>query len=316
VIFCNNIRLVTLRFHILISVNFEKDVLRAYIREIDTQGLLEPVAVDPPMAAPPAIPSQTERWLENVKSPSVQSSTLVATEDGPPSFESLGTPTDEFSAKTMMVQEENLKFPQSMKKERPKPESRHNSTRQLDVPSEKSPTERRLSGPIQRQPSPLPKLVTSSTEEKDHVYLNTDGSSESDTTDTSSASSRSPTYSQIITTTKLLALSQALTLRPPSPVNSFNSQGSYVDDGATRSMAYRPKKIEYGSSPQQPGAIPIPSPSNKSGDRLGNIPAPNPLRLAPDAQGNQIPADAKWTKINRRLVSPEVLDQAHKRYEA
>jgi len=296
--------------------NFKQDVLRAYIREIDTQGLLEPIAVDPPVAAPPTQPSQTERWLENVQSPSVQSSTLVATEDAPPSFESLDTPSDAFSAKTMMVQEENLKFPQSMKRERPKPESRHNSSRQLDVPLEKKMTERRLSGPIERQPSPLPKLVTSSTDEKDPVYLNTDGSSESDTTDTSSDQSRAPTYGQIITTTNLLALSQALTIRPPSPVNSFNSQGSYLEDAATRSMAYRPKKMEYGSSPQQPGAMPIPSPSNKVGDRLGNIPPSNPIRLAPDAQGKEIPADAKWTKINRRLVSPEVLHQAHKRYEA
>ena len=209
-----------------------------------------------------------------------------------------------------------MKFPQSMKKERPKPESRHNSTRQLEIPSEKSSNERRLSGPVQRPASPLPKLVTVPADEKDHIYINTDGSSESDTTDTSSVGSRSPTYGQIITTTNLLALSQALTLRPPSPINSFTSQGSYLDDGATRSMAYRPKKIEYGSSPQQPGAIPIPSSNNRTGDRLSNIPPPTQVRLAPDAQGKEIPPDAKWTKINRRLVSPEVLDQAHKRYEA
>lgn len=245
----------------------------------------------------------------------MQSSTSVTTEENPPSFDSLETPTDELSAKTMMTREENVKFPQSMKKERPKPESRHNSSKQLEVLPEKSSTEGRPGEPLQRQPSPLPKLVTSSTDEKDPLFFNTDGSSESDTTDTSSPRSHSPTYGQIITTTNLLALSQALTLRPPSPINSFNSQGSYLEDAATRSMAYRPKKLEYGSSPQ-PGAIPIPSPSDKLGSRLGSIPPANPERLAPDAQGKEIPADAKWTKINRRLVSPEVLDQAHKRYEA
>ncbi|KAH7416641.1 hypothetical protein BKA64DRAFT_636042 [Cadophora sp. MPI-SDFR-AT-0126] len=40
------------------------------------------------------------------------------------------------------------------------------------------------------------------------------------------------------------------------------------------------------------------------------------MTLAPDEFGNRIPEDAKWTKINRRLVSPEVLEQDHKRYEA
>ncbi|KAI1093228.1 hypothetical protein F5B19DRAFT_154593 [Rostrohypoxylon terebratum] len=39
-------------------------------------------------------------------------------------------------------------------------------------------------------------------------------------------------------------------------------------------------------------------------------------RLAPDSQGREIPLDAKWTRISRRLVSPEVLAGAGVRYEA
>jgi hypothetical protein len=39
-------------------------------------------------------------------------------------------------------------------------------------------------------------------------------------------------------------------------------------------------------------------------------------RLAPDSQGRDIPLEAKWTRIRRSLVSPEVLNQAGVRYEA
>ncbi|KAI1773600.1 hypothetical protein F4818DRAFT_95367 [Hypoxylon cercidicola] len=39
-------------------------------------------------------------------------------------------------------------------------------------------------------------------------------------------------------------------------------------------------------------------------------------RLAPDSHGLDIPLDAKWTRIPRRLVSPEVLASAGVRYEA
>ncbi len=41
-----------------------------------------------------------------------------------------------------------------------------------------------------------------------------------------------------------------------------------------------------------------------------------PSRLGPDSQGNEIPLDAKWTRIRRSLVSPEVLAQVGVRYEA
>jgi hypothetical protein len=38
-------------------------------------------------------------------------------------------------------------------------------------------------------------------------------------------------------------------------------------------------------------------------------------RTAPDQYGNEVSINAKWTKISRNLVSPEVLEQDGKRYE-
>lgn len=84
--------------------------------------------------------------------------------------------------------------------------------------------------------------------------------------------------------------------------------------------------LDDGTSPVQPvpGAISIPQNPRSSNSSFG-FTGPSPrssstagvaFRLAPDEHGNEIPADAKWTKINRRLVSPEVLDQDHRRYEA
>lgn len=160
-----------------------------------------------------------------------------------------------------------------------------------------------------------PKLITS--DEKKEYYINTDGSSDEDSEseDESTKRSKSPSAGQIIKTSDLIAQSQALTVRPPGSPTSFkSSQGSFIDDDIVpRSMAYRPKKQpEFGASPSHPSAMPIPN----ANDRLGTSPKPEPIRLSPDSQGNEIPADAKWTRINRRLVSPEVLDQDRRRYEA
>jgi hypothetical protein len=280
--------------------------LRAYIREIDQQGLLEPVQIDPVLTPP--VGTVTERWLQGVQVQSLQtsSSTGVASDDSPPSFDSLNTPTSDATAKEMVVREDNMKFPPSMKLQRPKPESRAESLqKELDIPRS-----------IQRASSPV--LAPVGLDEKEPYYLNTDGSSEEDSeADDSSRRSISPSYGQIISTTSLMAMSQALTVHSQSP-SSFRSQSSFIDDGVPRSIASRPRKqLEYGTSPLQPGAIPISIPnSNNLGNNLGNNSRPFASALAPDSQGNEIPADAKWTKISRRLVSPEVLAQDKRRYEA
>ena len=211
-----------------------------------------------------------------------------------------------------------MKFPQSMKSERPKPETRKDGAlqKQLEIPVSDSAKERRSNG-FQRQVSPIPKSKLHTSDEKNEYYINTDGSSDEDSESDTESIKRAefPSGGQIIKTSELIAQSQALTILPPGSPTSFKSnQSSFIDDDhVPRSMAYRPKKQpEYGTSPSFSGAIKIPN----ANDRLGTSPRAESIRLAPDSQGNEILADAKWTKINRRLVSPEVLDQDRRRYEA
>ncbi|KAG0648801.1 hypothetical protein D0Z07_4722 [Hyphodiscus hymeniophilus] len=287
-----------------------KDVLRAYIRQIDQEGLLTEVTTDPKLPPPP-VGRNTERWLESVHTD--HSSPSVSSEDVPPSFDS-NTGTDDSGAKELVAREENMKFPQSMKMERPKPESRRDgiSQRQLDIPNQE-PAKERTKSDASQKPLSKPKLITSN--EKEDYYLNTDGSSEESESEAEATKrSKSPSAGQIIRTSDLIAQSQALTIRPAGSLSSYkSSQGSFIDDDVVpRSMAYRAKKQpEFGISPSRPNAIPVPA-----NDRLGTSPRSEPIRLKPDAQGNEIPAEAKWTKINRRLVSPEVLEQDRLRYEA
>jgi hypothetical protein len=187
-----------------------------------------------------------------------------------------------------------------------------------ELPVQALSTERRVRGGSPRQAPPVPKLITS--DEKEVQYFNTDGSSDQDTEgEYSWKRSRSPSKGLIIRTTDLTSSSQALQIHSSSPKTSFrSSQGSFADEDVTLSMAHRPRQQSvYGSSPLQPGAMPIPAPNSTTpNDRYGNDPRPEPSKLAPDSQGNEIPPDAKWTKIIRRLVSPEVLDQDGRRYEA
>lgn len=102
----------------------------------------------------------------------------------------------------------------------------------------------------------------------------------------------------IIKTTELIGLTQDL------------------DQIVPRSRAHRPKGLRYGSSSPQPGAVPNPLPTATTNNLLSKGPKPNDVYLAPDEKGNEIGPDAKWTKIDRRLVSPEVLNQDGRRCEA
>jgi len=134
--------------------------------------------------------------------------------------------------------------------------------------------------------------------------------------------SKAPQMGVVILTSDLFKMSVGpKNLFPGSP-NSFRSSiGSislHPEDEAMRSIAIRPQSngAEFGSSPGRAGAITIPSKNPRhSSDSFGTSPR-EPNRLAPDEHGNEIPPDARWTRINRRLVSPEVLDQDHRRYEA
>ena len=185
-----------------------------------------------------------------------------------------------------------------------------------EVPVQPQP-EGRIRSDSPGQASPLPKLITS--DEKEVQYYNTDGSSDEDSEgEYSWKRPKSPSKGLIIRTSDLTSSSQALQIHSSSPTSFRSSQGSFADEEVTRSMAHRPKQQPvYGSSPLQPGAMPIPVPNSKApNDRNGTSPRPELLKLAPDSQGNEIPPDAKWTRINRRLVSPEVLGQDGRRFEA
>ncbi|KAI0105625.1 hypothetical protein F4776DRAFT_474084 [Hypoxylon sp. NC0597] len=92
---------------------------------------------------------------------------------------------------------------------------------------------------------------------------------------------------------------------PPStshPALPSPSQASHpVAEHSHAHPRYLPPVLIPGSSPQQQI---IPASQQRS------------ARLAPDSQGRDIPLEAKWTRIPRRLVSPEVLAGAGVRYEA
>jgi len=181
---------------------------------------------------------------------------------------------------------------------------------------------------VPRTTPAVPRLITS--DEKEVQYYNTDGSSDEDSESegskgrrhTSLVRSNTPPMGVVVLTSDLfksLNSNQGLNLRlPGSPKSLRSSQGSFGEEDSLRSIVVRPKNpAEFGSSPSRPSAIAIPatSPRNSS-EGFGTSPGPETIRLAPDEHGNEIPPNAHWTKINRRLVSPTVLDQDHRRYEA
>lgn len=121
---------------------------------------------------------------------------------------------------------------------------------------------------------------------------------------------------------------------PPDHPLSSSPQSQALQGAAPR---YVPPLPGYGSptastltppppyaSPISQGAAPIPFPSSAPPSSAPGFPppptsAPRPQRysrLAPDSVGNEIPLEAKWTRIKRSLVSTEVLTKAGVRYEA
>jgi hypothetical protein len=129
---------------------------------------------------------------------------------------------------------------------------------------------------------------------------------------------------------------------PKSPRPDLRGEHSYSPSGSPtlatnpasnysipRSMALRPKiqlpleavsgevSPQYGTSPSRYGTSPRyglsarPIPRN-AGDGYSS----RASGLAPDSFGREIPLDALWTKIKRSVISPEVLEQDGRRYEA
>lgn len=225
-------------------------------------------------------------------------------------------PRHDSGAKEMLAREDNMKFPPSMKLERRKPESKLDgmSPGQMaafmsggnggQIATVASPT---IASPTVASPTVAsPTFTSPPVQAVQHPsYIPVDGpSGEEEGSDSSLERPKSPTSGEFINTNQLIALSQALMRVPPGGPVGFASGA--VDGNIPRPGAQRPAWIESSS---QPGALPAPLNTQFNG-------RPGRVYLAPDEKGNEIRPDAMWTKIDRRLVSPEVLNQDGRRYEA
>jgi hypothetical protein len=221
----------------------------------------------------------------------------------------------------MMVRESNMKFPLSMKLEFRQSKTPMSGSDLLQ-PSSKDlvPNGQQQTHANQAQPTMIvvaPRLVAS--DEREVVAQKPESSSypgkETDW--------EVPSKGAIIITSDLMKLGRTIQMCSSGSPSSLRSSltsfhNDYDDDNETyRSMARRPKKqLEFSSSPSKPGAIPIPNATLRPMRSSFSSNSRPEFWLAPDEHGNEISPDAKWTKINRALVSPEVLKQDGRRYEA
>lgn len=249
---------------------------------------------------PSPVSSHTERWVDSTNSESSRGN--------PPFFAVVDTGDDFNRSKEIIQREDNMKFPTSMKSQRPRPESRLESGFE------------RKSVPIHRQLSPpLTPKISNIDFAEEKWEKDTSGSESSDI---SSKHQRiSSSNSSIIQTSELLPFSATPLILPPS---SPSSHHSYPDE-SIQPIALRPKRSsDQRSSPRTSGVrfdLPVRQTSPKlSTSVTGTSPRPDSAmpskRLAPDSYGNEISPDAKWTKVKRSLISPEVLNQDGRRYEA
>lgn len=258
-------------------------------------------------------------------------------------------------AKEMIQREDNIKFPPSIKFQRPKPESLVDS---YTYPGRyMSPTpHRQLSPPLTPKISTTDLDISESNSKKD-----IDGSklnSEDNTSLTHQTTSRYPinannNNTSIIQTSDLLLLPCFTTstpqLLPPSSPGSWNSNSysySYPNEPLNEHIQSQPKlntmtlRPKHSSDPVQKSSprtsgvrfdlpddthrsskVHTPAPSNGNNTHDSTIPIPIPTsstnsRIAPDSSGHEIPPDAKWTKVKRSLISPEVLVKDGRRFEA
>lgn len=115
---------------------------------------------------------------------------------------------------------------------------------------------------------------------------------------------------------------QASSTQPPelnlsSPAaQGFGTSPRYLPplsacSGSPSSIHITPPPAYSNPAAAAPFTVPSSAPPAASG-----FPPPRSSRLAPDSKGAEIPLEAKWTRIKRSLVSPEVLAKAGMRYEA
>lgn len=314
---------------------------------MEQDGLL----VENPSASAPTprtspMTSRKERW----DSTHAESS---HTQGPPASFDNININSgrNDPGAKEMIQREDNIKFPPSMKFQRPKPESMVDSYPYTGQNMSPTP-HRQLSPPLTPKISTTDLDRSESNSEKD-----IDGSklnSEDNTSLTHQTISNNNNTS-IIQTSDLLLLPCFTTstpqLLPPSSPGSWNSNSnsysySYPNEPLNEyiqsqpqlnTMTLRPKHSSdpvQRSSPRTSGVrfnlpddthqsskVYTPAPGNGNNTHDSTIPIPIPTsstnsRIAPDSSGHEIPPDAKWTKVKRSLISPEVLMKDGRRFEA
>lgn len=162
--------------------------------------------------------------------------------------------------------------------------------------------------------SSVPTLITD--DEKD-AYKHNERRLDSDAESVGSRTSISDSMALVIRTTDLLATPITLKVMPLLSPMAFSSFSPYGENGVPRSFGLLASNSAGLSTPARSGTLPptkqltLPTVDSVRTD----LPTEQ-YRLAPDSYGNEIPADAKWTKISRRLVSPEVLALRGRRYEA
>ncbi|KAF4635357.1 hypothetical protein G7Y89_g2745 [Cudoniella acicularis] len=273
-----------------------KDVLRAYIREIDQKGLLD--------EAPTVVEQHSP--VNGVRANHGESGQPKSS--GNPQFyvDNLKTTTNPLGVKEMMFREDDMKFPLSMKVGRMRPETPRNLAAcqkcEVTVPP---PIQSKINARNNSSQTPTLKLP----DRENQQFLNASGSSDSDS-DTSQQPkiSRSPSAGQIIRTSDLLASTQAVQLLPQGSPRSFDSHRSaYESEG--RSSVEKVTEYQGSGSSLRSNAIPIHTTNWRSwNDQSGTSPRPSE-GLAPDSYGNEIASDANWTKISRHIVTPEVFKQ-------
>lgn len=249
-------------------------------------------------ARQPVLSVNTQEWLEQVQSP--------ASASGPPSF---NTNSSDSSMKELRVEEENSKFLQSMKNERPKPESITTGWKE-GIGDTKAP-------PVQPLPPQVPILYAPPVQPPPVPALQSSGSSSSRNgynyaiaaSPPTSVQLRSPIQEpEICTTESILADDSANESRmrmleapradgrlrrqsdhndrdqgysPQGSPSSSRSASSFTDGSV---MAYRPRPQQlpvpaqegslYSVSPRDSGALPIPvrPASHPPTDRYGHSP--------------------------------------------
>jgi hypothetical protein len=106
---------------------------------------------------------------------------------------------------------------------------------------------------------------------------------------------------------------------PPIPILSSPHADTEASEPLKEFDHALPERIAIEDKPQkervlQPGTKGI---LRKPTEKFPEEPEPTREGIAPlkDAKADSVPTDARWTKIDRRLVNPQALEEAKERFE-